>query len=300
MVDIGTHHLFISISGPPRSDRDPIAIILAGAGDVTSSYVAVERLVASFCRIAIYDRSGLGHSEDGPQRHTATIAATELHALLKNAQIEPPLVLVGHSYGGIVAREYFHLYPGDVAGMVLPDAATERMSEYFRVPDPNINAVMGTLKYSQITGLRDDSKLSREEWRTRAADISRGVIATQAEAAAFIEVCETLGEKDQYKICAMGDRPLSVIRCNSARDYQRIYEKGVEAGNGTEEQQCAFRQLLDRWDDIDRSLKEDQLQLSSNSRLVHVPDGGHHVHLIRPDIVAEEIQWVRDMILSGP
>ncbi|KAK2867894.1 hypothetical protein FQN49_003367 [Arthroderma sp. PD_2] len=296
LVSIGTHCLFISVSGPPRAVKDPIVIIIAGAGDVSSSYVAVERLVASFCSIAIFDRSGLGHSEDGPQRHTATAAATELHALLKGAQIDPPLILVGHSYGGIVAREYFHLYPDTVAGMVLSDAATERMSEYFRVPDPNIDAVMGSLKYSQVTGLREDSNLSRDEWRTRAADISRGTVAAKAEAAAFIEVCETLGQKEQFKKCAMGARPLSVIRCNSARDYERIYEKGVEAGNGTEEQQRAFRQLLDRWDDIDRSLKEDQLQLSSISRLVHVPDCGHHVHLVRPNVVAEEIQWVLDML----
>ncbi|KAM5434796.1 hypothetical protein MferCBS31731_006568 [Microsporum ferrugineum] len=297
MVSVSTHCLFISLSGPPRSVRDPIAVIIAGAGDVSSSYVAVERLVAPFCRIALFDRSGLGRSENGPQRHTATVAATELHALLSEAQVNPPLILVGHSYGGIVAREYLHLYPGDVAGMVLSDAATEKSNHYFKVPDPNIDAVMGSLKYSLITGLRSDSVLSRDEWRTRAADIARGAEAAQAEAAAFIEVCETLGQKEQYTNCVMGAKPLSVIRCNSARDYERIYEKGIEAGNGTQEQQRAFRQLLDQWDDIDRFLKEEQLQLSSKSRLVHVPDCGHHIHLVRPDVVAQEIQWVRDMIL---
>jgi len=72
----------------------------------------------------------------------------------------------------------------------------------------------------------------------------------------------------------------------------------VEAGNGTEEQREAFRQLLDRWDGIDREIKEEQLQLSSRSRLIHIPECGHHVHLVRPDVVAEEIQWVRDRTLD--
>jgi pimeloyl-ACP methyl ester carboxylesterase len=226
------------------------------------------------------------------------MAATELHQLLQAAQISQPLLLVAHSYGGIVAREYLHLHPERVAGMVLSDSSTERQSEFFQVPDPNINAVMGALNFAQVTGLKTDSKLSREEWRTRAIDISRGYEAAQAEAAAFVEVCETLKSKEQYRMQALGDNPLSVIRCNSARDYERIYEKGVEVGNGTEEQRVAFRRLLDGWENFDREIKEELLQLSSETRLLYIPDCGHNVHLVRPDVVAEEIRWVRDKILE--
>lgn len=85
---------------------------------------------------------------------------------------------------------------------------------------------------------------------------------------------------------------MSVIRCNGARDYERIYEKGVEVGNGSVQQRQAFRELLDRWGSLDQELKEEQLQLSSNSKMVHLPDCGHNVHLIRPDVVAEQIEWV--------
>jgi pimeloyl-ACP methyl ester carboxylesterase len=298
MIPLGTHRLSMSISGIPSTHRDPIVVILTGAGDVASSYIAVEQRVGSFARILLYDRSGLGRSEPGPHQPTATTAATELHALLQAANIFQPLLLVAHSYGGIVAREYLHLHPNRVAGMVLSESSTERQSDYFQIPDPNINAVMGNLNFAQVTGLRSDSKLSRDEWRSRAIDISKGGAAAQAEAASFVDVCQTLRAKEQYLNRAMGDNPLVVIRCNSARDYERIYEKGVEAGNGTEGQRKAFRGLLDRWEDIDRDIKEEQLKLSSNSRLVHVPECGHYVHLVRPDVVAEQIRWVRDRILA--
>ncbi|OXV07238.1 hypothetical protein Egran_04998 [Elaphomyces granulatus] len=294
MVSIGTHRLFISVSGVHATPGDPMVIFLAGSGDVASSYRAVERLVSAFARVLLYDRSGLGRSEDGPHRPTPITAATELHQLLERARIVPPLLLVGHSYGGIIAREYLHLYPDEVAGMVLSEASTERQSDYFKIPDVNINAVLGNLNFAQVTGLREDAKLSRGEWRVRAADIARGRATWEAEAAAYVEICKALGEKEQYQKRAMGEKPLSVIRCNSARDYQRIYEKGVEARNGTEEQREAFRQLLNRWDEVDREMKEEQLQLSSRSRLIHVPECGHHVHVVRPDVVAEEIRWVRD------
>lgn len=299
MISLGTHSIWTSVSGVSCNSQDAIVIIIAGAGDVSMSYIAVERLVATFARILLYDRSGLGRSEPGPNRANGVMAATELHALLLAANISQPLLLVGHSYGAVVAREYLHLHPERVAGMVLSEGSTERQSTYFRIPDPNINALLGDLNFAMVTGLRTESKLSRDEWRARAIDISKGAASAQAEAAAMVEVCETLGAKEQYRKRAMGDKPLSVIRCNSAMEYERIYQKGVDIGNGTEDQRKAFRCLLDRWDNIDREIKEEQLQLSSNTHLVHIPDCGHYVHLVRPDVVADEIRWVRDKILGN-
>lgn len=298
-VSIGSHSLVVSISGPPRDSHEPIVLVIPGAGDVASSYAAVERLVSPFASILLYDRSGLGRSDNGPNRHVAAVAARELNMLLISAEILPPLLLVGHSYGGIIAREYLHLYHADVAGLVLVDSATERQHHYFQVPDPNIDAVLGDLNYAKVTGLRDESKLSREEWRVRAAEINKGKMASQAEAAGFVEVCEVLAQKEQYKNQALGNKPLCVIRCNSARDYERIYEKGIESGNGTEQQRAGFRELINQWDKTSGELQEEQLQLSSDSCMVYVPESGHHVHIVQPEIVSEQIRLVRSKILAN-
>lgn len=306
MVSIGTHRLYASISGLPRTPQDPLVVVLAGAGDVASSYTALSPLVAPFARILLYDRTGLGGSEPRPSLSgstystaaTAVTAAEELHSLLVATNLRSPLILVAHSYGAIVAREYLHLYDDEVAGIVFADGSTERQCDYFRLPDPNIDAVLGNLRVAQVTGLRADAKLSRDEWRTRAIDIARGAAAAQVEVDSYVGVCHTLAGKKQFQNRAMGNRPVSVIRCNSARDYERIYEKGVKVGNGTLQQQRAFRDLLDGWEAIDRELKEEQLQLSATTRLVHLLDCGHNVHLIRPDIVAGEIRWVLDQLWS--
>lgn len=37
-------------------------------------------------------------------------------------------------------------------------------------------------------------------------------------------------------------------------------------------------------------MQEEQLQLSRRSRMVHLPDYGHNIHFIPPDVVAEGIQ----------
>jgi pimeloyl-ACP methyl ester carboxylesterase len=301
MISINTHRLYLSISGPPRrKPPDPIIVFIAGAGDVASSYCAVQRLVASFSPLVLYDRSGLGRSECNPNtpNPTATSAAAELHTLLTTANVPPPLILAAHSYGAIIAREYLHLYSSDVAGMVLMDASTERNIELFQNPDLDLNAMVGNLRFAEVTGLRAAAQLSREEWKVRAMDIARGMATSQAEAMARDEVCRALAEKEQFKKQALGDRPLSVIRCNGLMDYRRLYEKAVEAGNGTEAQRAAFRELLEKWDGMDDEMQEEQLRLSRRSRVVHLPDCGHNVHLIRPEIVAEEIRWVREQILG--
>ena len=49
----------------------------------------------------------------------------DLNRLVQNAGLRPPLVLVGHSFGGYVIRLYHHAYPGEASGMVFVDAAHE-------------------------------------------------------------------------------------------------------------------------------------------------------------------------------
>jgi pimeloyl-ACP methyl ester carboxylesterase len=51
--------------------------------------------------------------------------AEELHALLEATGTEPPVVLLGHSYGGMPVRAYEGEYPDEVAGMILLDVSSE-------------------------------------------------------------------------------------------------------------------------------------------------------------------------------
>lgn len=76
-------------------------------------------------RVLLYDRSGLGRSEHGPNRDTGPIAADELSMLLKAIDLPGPYILVAHSYGGCVAREFLHMRRRDVVGMVLSETGTE-------------------------------------------------------------------------------------------------------------------------------------------------------------------------------
>lgn len=49
-------------------------------------------------------------------------AVDNLHELIQAANIARPLVLVGHSTGGLLIRVYAHRFPKEVAGLVFVDA----------------------------------------------------------------------------------------------------------------------------------------------------------------------------------
>jgi pimeloyl-ACP methyl ester carboxylesterase len=106
-----------------RGSGDPPVIFDAALGASSLSWTYVAREVASFTRACAYDRAGFGWSEAGPLPRTAERIADELRRLMAAAGIAPPFVVVGHSFGGLVARILASRHPGEVAGLVLLDPA---------------------------------------------------------------------------------------------------------------------------------------------------------------------------------
>jgi len=122
MVDVGGRRLRLHCSGPVGG---PTVVLEAGFGNPSSTWGRVQPEVAKFARVCSYDRAGLGGSDPAPTPRTVVALAEDLRALLTNAKVPGPYVLVGHSLGGILARLYASFYPSEVAGMVLVDSAHE-------------------------------------------------------------------------------------------------------------------------------------------------------------------------------
>ena len=99
----------------------PTVLLEAGFGANTHSWQDVQPEVGRGTRACAYDRAGTGSSVAPPGVRDARDEITDLRRLLARARIAPPYVLVGHSYGGVLARVFAHLYPSETAGLVLID-----------------------------------------------------------------------------------------------------------------------------------------------------------------------------------
>jgi len=88
--------------------------------------------VAKSARVVTYSRAGLGSSDARPEPRTILQSSLELDQLIASARLQPPFILVGHSYGGLLARAFAVRHPGQVAGMVLVDPADERFNPALR------------------------------------------------------------------------------------------------------------------------------------------------------------------------
>ena len=146
LVDIGGgRSLYLRCVG----SGTPTVLLEAGFGGTTNNWSAVQPQLGRTMRTCAYDRAGLGNSLPIPGVHDAGDEVDDLARLLERAELPPPYLLVGHSYGGLLVRLFADAHPEKTAGIVLVDAMgrnqDHRLSAIWReaparvrriVPDP--------------------------------------------------------------------------------------------------------------------------------------------------------------------
>ena len=118
LVKIGRGHSLYVLE---KGSGGPTVLFEAGIAATNLNWYHIQETVSRFTGTASYDRGGLGFS--GPSRTARTPGniAVELHDMLQSAGIEPPYILVGHSFGGLIMRRFALLYPEDVVSILLVD-----------------------------------------------------------------------------------------------------------------------------------------------------------------------------------
>lgn len=117
----------VSCSGVLAEDR-PVIVLMLGAGDGLDKMAALQRTLSEKDRVCSYDRLGAGASDqpDGPQTldDTGKVLTTVIDRVAGTA----PVVLAGHSLGGLIAGRYAPDHQDRVRGLVLMDATSPTQS----------------------------------------------------------------------------------------------------------------------------------------------------------------------------
>lgn len=128
-VQISNCNLYAKLVG--EKNGKPTVVMDAGYGDFSKAWDSVIGDISMLSNVLIYDRAGLGKSEKSSNPRTSSEMVKELKELLIEANIKPPYILVGHSFGGVNMRMFATEYQNEVCGLVLVDSTPEYYKEKF-------------------------------------------------------------------------------------------------------------------------------------------------------------------------
>lgn len=173
MIDLGGYELHISCSGQ-SINNSPTVVMEAGLNSSSETWSHIKAEIAQLTRACTYDRAGVGKSDPPPQQpRTSSQVARDLHTLLTKSGMDGPIVLVGHSFGGINVRMYASLYSKDVVGMVLVDSSHEEETEkWLAIIPPKLRIEMENAGGRKLLGgegidLQESQReMKAANWRT--------------------------------------------------------------------------------------------------------------------------------------
>jgi len=270
LVDVGSHQLHIDCAG----NLGPTVVIEAGLAGFSLEWREVQRRVAGDLRVCLYDRAGYGWSERGPEPRTAARIADELARLLRAAGERPPYVLVGHSFGGYVIRRYAARHPNEIHGLVFVDASQPEQHALLPLTLPNgvrPRARAGMLPHARVSATPRLPAGFPEALATTAMRLMMKPGARETQWSELEHFAESAG--DVGPVSDLPRVPI-VVLSRAARVTPGVID-------------AAGRDEL-TWAELQAGFAR---RTPGGSHFV-VEGTGHHIHLERPDRVAEAIRGV--------
>jgi pimeloyl-ACP methyl ester carboxylesterase len=275
LVDVGGYRMHLYCIG----QGSPAVVLDSGLGDSWLSWYKVQPQISQFTRVCSYDRAGMGWSDPSPKPRTSSVIASELHSLLQRAGISPPVVLVGHSFGGLNMRMYAGLYRSDIVGMVLVDSTPDEMN---RFPIELKNSNEAFLYKENLKHETMPLGIPRlMGWCGNGPDEIRSVLRA-------IDCRLPPWREHLAEYHAEGESGAQVRQTGLLRSIPLIvlsHDPDDPTGNFAIAMEKAWTEA-----------QQDLTHLSTNSSRVVVRGSGHNIQLDRPEVVTTAIRQIVDEV----
>jgi pimeloyl-ACP methyl ester carboxylesterase len=216
LVNVDGHPMHLQVRGPDSGW--PTVVLEAGMGSFSPNWHWVQDELAPTVRSVAYDRAGLGWSRPSRRQRDAQTIAMELRDAFREAGIEPPYVLAGHSFGGLPVRAFADLYPRLTVGLVLVDAS--HPDQWVRWPTPHADQILevsqrifGFLGWFGVLRVLNLSRgISAGLPARPAAELRAGAALPGSAATEAAQIRSWSVSREQLNAAApLGDLPLAVL-----------------------------------------------------------------------------------------
>lgn len=229
----------------------------------------VAELKASYKTFA-YDRAGLGYSDKSTEPRTSQIMVKELRALLQAQSIDGPLILVGHSFGGLNMQLFAKTYPEQVKGLILVESIHP---DYFSYIPPQTNwrrkgLIIG--KWLAPIGV-PRLYLSNNHAHHKAVMTTVKHQYTSLDEAQYFEESAT---QIARMVDDLGKLPIVILARNTSSEQ-------LKSTLPPQHRNVKWAELQERF-----------LNLSTKATIVYSQESGHNIHRTQPQLVTDSVKTV--------
>jgi len=283
-VNGGEIHMYCT---GPENDDQPTIIIISGAGIPSFLYSHLQEKLSETIRTCSYDSAGIGWSKANDIPYTTKNLSNELYQLLQTAQIDGPIILAGHSLGGIVSLIYSAEHEEQVAGIAFIDSSHYNQVDYFGKEfrdtlDKQTDELLANFWLIELAGNlgimiminifdTSGSGLEREDHKMMASfDKWNPPYPTMKSMISNLNLSFEQGKEAHY---ARGDLPIIAISASGV-----ISDGPPEVGG------ISVEEFIEGF----KELHKDLADLSTNGRHVIV-NGTNHISIVYNDETADHI-----------
>ena len=155
MIEVGRHRIEAIVYGTGT----PAVVIEPSFGGSAAEWQAIAERIAEETTVIAYNRAPYGASSRARDRRSAEEIAADLDGLLVGLEIVGPVILIGHSMGGVYLRTFAARHLDRVAGMVLVDSSHEAQWAVLPAHYSLKNRLLGSILLPQLVFF------SRRKWR---------------------------------------------------------------------------------------------------------------------------------------
>jgi pimeloyl-ACP methyl ester carboxylesterase len=270
---VNGHRMHIICTG----SGSPTIVLEAGLGNDSMTWGGVQPVLSSTTRVCSYDRAGFGWSDALPAPRDADHIAAELHELLLEAKVTGPIVLMGHSIGGMYERDYATRYPADIVGIVFEDSSTPLQDE-----NPVLKAASGKVPPRWAFELLAKSAMSIGVPRLMGM-CSQSIKGFDARAAKLQaeDICHT-------NVSPMFDAMDGINRSGQETVHSGPYGALpilIISEDPAQMTAVSSTDMANVWNQMQEDLKK----LSTRSRRIIAKGSTHYIHIDRAELIEKEV-----------